>query len=111
MRTSRFRVHEWSRCLSDLDAKFRRYAGISHDAQKEIERRYIRIGRSGGESSVYEGGFLVWCALLSSATPFAQFRSSRHCYFCYFLSGVMAAVPCPCPGLPAANKIGRRRKR
>src|SRR5215468_5466916 len=42
------------RCLGDLNAKFRRHAGISHDAQKEIERCYVWIRGGRRDSCVRE---------------------------------------------------------
>src|ERR1700738_499040 len=81
---SRLRVNEGERCLGDFDARFGRYVGISHDDQPELERRYFRVRGSGGECCISECRFLVWRTALTSAAPFAWFRSSWHCYFRFF---------------------------
>src|ERR1700730_864811 len=81
---SRLRVNEGERCLGDLDARLGRYVGISHDAQQELERQNFRVCGGGGECRISECRFLVWRTALTSAAPFAWFRSSWHCYFRFF---------------------------
>src|ERR1700730_367481 len=78
---SRLRVNEGQRCLGGLEAKLGRSVGISHNAQQVIERGYVRVRGSGGECCTPECCFLVWRTALASATPFAWFRSSWHCFF------------------------------
>src|SRR5260370_16157136 len=77
--TSQPRVNEGERCLGNLDAPLRRYVGISHDAQQELERRNFRFRGSTGECCISECRFLVWRTALAATAPFTRFRSSWHC--------------------------------
>ena len=76
-------------CLCGPEAPVGRHRRISHQGQKEIERRHIWIGRCSGEGYVYECRLFVRRSRLATATPFTWFASSRHSFyfFYYFVHG------------------------
>jgi hypothetical protein len=95
---ARLRVNVGQRCLRGLEAKLGRFVGISHDGQQEVEWRNFWVRGSGGECCISEGCFLVCRTALTSAAPFAWFRSSWHHYFSECFGSVKPVIRSPLLG-------------